>query len=157
MWRFGALVVAVLVAGAGCSDNNPEGAESTSPADPTESTAPTDAALAAGEAFRVVPGGHDDCGATVLTSGWPTTTAFNSEIAAQCIVAAAVSGDPAQYAVWGRDGRGGIVGTIIRVDGPDMIVFIDFAVDPEGRTDSSDAPCRELASSPFAPPVCAAQ
>lgn len=148
MWRVLTSVLVVLVLASGCSNDGTEDTEL------GESLAPTEVALAADEAFRSVPGGYDDCGATVLTSGWPTTTIFNPEVSARCIVNAADSGISAQYATWGRDGVGGIVGTIIRVNGPGDITFIEYGVDADGNVDSADTPCQRLTVESFEPPGC---
>jgi hypothetical protein len=79
---------------------------------------------------------------------------FNPEVAAGCNVAAAAAGSPAQYAFWGRDGVGGIAGTIIRVEGPGEITFIEYTVDEDGDSASAETPCQELAIISFEPPGC---
>ena len=156
MWR-GVGAAVVLVALAGCSGESTEVTQPTTGAQRSDSAVPTETALAAGEAFRMVPAGYDDCDDTVLTSGWPTTMPYNSEVSAQCIVDAADAGAPAQYAFWGRDGVGGIVGTIIRVNATNDITFVDFTIDADGITDSFSTSCSELATNPFEPPVCGSQ
>lgn len=113
------------------------------------------AVLDADAAVRSVPDGWLACGDTNLASGWPTTTIYLPQVAAQCIVEAAGSGDPAQHAVYGRTGDGGITGSVIRVDGPGSVVIVNYAIDPQGGMTSTQTACSSLELPPLAPPVCA--
>jgi hypothetical protein len=144
------LVAAVLMSGCGTDT----GASSSTQAD--DPGVPTEAALAANEIFIVsMPDGYADCGATVLTSGWPTTTAFNPESALTCLNDAIATGTPSQYAYWGRDGTGGITGAIIRVQEDTPIEFIEYSVDAVGTVTSQQRTCSELTSGFQQPPICA--
>lgn len=141
------------ITAAACTNAASESA--TLPTDPLYGTPATDAAKEADEVLRVVPDGYTNCGTTNLTSGWPTTTAFVSQMGAQCILDAAAKGERAQQAFNGRDDAGGIDGTIIRVDGPETITMITYHVDDTGSVTSTEAACPELQSPPLAPPTCA--
>jgi hypothetical protein len=156
-----AVMVAAVVL-VGCSDTTEEpdataGAESSvsvEQTDPLLGTPPTAEAEATNNDFILVPVDVLDCGTSILTSGWPTTTVFVAEIEAECILAAAKSGTPAQQTFWGRDDRGGIDGTIIRVDGPGAVTAVDYDIDPEGNLISGDTTCQELSVGSFEPPAC---
>ncbi len=165
--RLMVLLAAIVVLVAGCGD---DATEETEPVDgssaPTQAateqtepaatdSAPTQTAMDSNEEFLAVPGGYADCGATILTSGWPTTTAFNPELSSECILDAAGAGDTAQQAFWGRDNVGGIDGTILRVEGPGEITSIAYHVDPDGNVASSQQECSALESISFEPPSCA--
>jgi len=104
--------------------------------------------------FRVVPDGYADCGSTNLASGWPTTTAFFAEDGAACILGAAASGEPSQRAFYGRDTRGGIQGSIYRVQGLGDISMIEYYVDPSGSITSREEACTSLEASFAGPPSC---
>lgn len=148
MLRWGAALVSLSLLSA-CSNGGSVDTE------PTESLAPTDAALAANERFLEVPNDLLDCGATVLTSGWPTTTVFNPEISSRCILDAAQAKEPAQYAYWGRDGTGGITGVVIRVNELSPITVVEYSVDAAGGLDSAEEPCAALETESLEPPQCA--
>jgi hypothetical protein len=162
VYRSAAAVMVAAVVLVGCSDTTEEtdataGAESSvavEQTDPLLGTPPSAEAEAMNNDFILVPGDLLDCGTSILTSGWPTTTVFVAEIAAECILAAANSGTAAQHTFWGRDDRGGIDGTIIRVDGPGAITAVDYYIDPEGNLTSSDTTCQELSVGSFEPPAC---
>jgi len=116
---------------------------------------PSPASIAADREFRTVVPTHANCGSIITTSGWPTTAPPRPD-ATECIVAAAATGDPAQYSVTGRDFQGGMAGVTFRVDGPDDIVRIDYSVAPDGTVTTDETPCTALSEpSPFdAVPVC---
>ena len=122
--------------------------------DPGNSIPPTQAAVEADEAMRVVPDGYLDCGTTSLTSGWPTTTMYVGEISAVCILDAANAGVPAQYSYTSRDNAGGVTGTILRVDGVEMIVELDYRVDDEGNPTTTELTCTSLTGDDHEPPSC---
>jgi hypothetical protein len=143
------LAIGMLVAACGTS---PE-PSSTEPEDPG---VPTEAALAANEVFLVeMPAGYADCGATVLTSGYPTTTAFNPDVSLTCLNRAIETGTPSQYAYWGRDGTGGISGAVVRLGEDASFTVIDYRVDSEGKVTSTSQQCDELGPDVMQPPVCA--
>ncbi len=143
------LVIGMLAAACGTSSEP----SSTEPGDPG---VPTEAALAANEVFLVeMPAGYADCGATVLTSGYPTTTVFNPDVSLTCLNAAIESGTPSQYAYWGRDGTGGISGAVVRLGEDASLTVIDYRVDSEGKVASTSQQCDELESDVMQPPVCA--
>ena len=121
---------------------------------PPLGTPPTDAALAAHRLFEVPPAGYLDCGSQVLTSGWPTTTAYFNESADQCLLDAAGTGTLAQHVTWGRDDRGGLDGTILRVLGLDEIVRIEYHVTADGELTSGEGPCPALMVDFISPPAC---
>lgn len=149
------LALALLVAscsGGGTSTTS-EG-ETTLPTNPDDPTAPTSGALAANEGFLAIPVGFADCGISVLTSGWPTTTAFNPETDLACLSEAIASQIPSQYAYWGRDGSEGISGVIIRVNESSPLTFIDYTVDPSGNVESTVYTCVDLETDFARPPVC---
>lgn len=145
-WGF-ALAVLAIVAGA-CSNSASEETE------PTGSVAPTEQAMAANDELLRIPAGLADCGTTVLTSGWPTTTAFNPEVSASCIMSAVETGVPSQYAYWFRDGAGGLQGVIVRVEGPDSLLFMEYNVDEAGILTGLFEPCAGLETVGFNPPGC---
>ena len=122
---------------------------------PPLGTPPTDAAIAAHRLFEVPPADFLDCGSQVLTSGWPTTTAYFNESADQCLLDAAGAGTLAQHVVWGRDDRGGLDGTILRVLGLDEIVQIEYHVTADGVLTSGEGPCPTLIVDFISPPGCA--
>jgi len=143
------LVIGMLAAACGTSS----APSTTEPEDPGM---PTEVALAANEVFLVeMPAGYADCGATVLTSGWPTTTAFNPDTSLSCLNAAIESGTPSQYAYWGRDGTGGISGSVVRLKEDASLTVIDYHVDSEGNVSSTSQDCHELKTDVMQPPVCA--
>jgi hypothetical protein len=152
------MVVVFIALLAGCADDAP----STTTSEPTATTSdlaagtpPTDTATQANAAFTRVPAGYADCGTVILTSGWPTTTAYLAEIRSTCIADAADTGEPTQQAFWGRDDRGGIEGTFIRVDGPEAITMTSYRIDADGTvTDSGETECRALEIPDFEPPLC---
>lgn len=113
--------------------------------------APTEAAIDAANAFTQTPVGYVDCGVSVLTSGWPTTTMYVAEVAT-CILEAV---EPAHYAYWGRDQLGGAEGAVIRLEASGKFLQIDFRVDDQGDIDSEQSTCSSLTSDPFEPPRCA--
>ena len=115
---------------------------------------PSIAAVDADRSFRAVPTSHADCGSVVTTSGWPTTTTTPTD-ATDCIVAAAASGTPSQYAVTGRDFAGGMEGSIFRIDGPGEIVAVHYTVEPEGTVTFTERRCGSLTSPTEGPqPEC---
>ena len=122
--------------------------------DGTNGTPPSEAAFAADAAMQALPEGYADCGTVSLSSGWPTTTAYFAEVRGQCIAEALVSGDPAQQSFSGRDDAGGIVGTIVRVNGPRDVVVIDYRIDVNGTVASSETTCADLDSAGIGPPTC---
>lgn len=154
------LLVIVLVGvvaagcGAGASASTDQPVTTTSAADPDDPSAPTDASLAANDGFLVVPDGYADCGSSILTSGWPTTTVFNPEVELTCLNEAIGSNTSSQYAYWGRDGAGGIDGTIIRVNASQPLTFIDYTVDSSGNVGNRIYACVELESDIAQLPVC---
>lgn len=151
------LVVILAIALASCSSTNTNETTASTPAttaDPSVGTPATGQALAAGEAFRAVPGGYLDCGHTNLSSGWPTTTVFNSEIGAVCITEAARTGTPSQQSFSGRDNAGGLDGRILRVEGASEIKMISYHIDPNGAVSSTEMTCQELTEPISEPPLC---
>ena len=140
----------MLVLLTACSDGSTEETE------PTGSIAPTEEAMSVNDELLLVPSGYRDCGITVTTSGWPTTTAYNAEYSAGCIVESAESGTAAQYAYWGRDGGGGLQGVIVRVADGGSIELMEYHIDSTGVLDGVFDPCSGLVSGEFEPPVCAA-
>jgi hypothetical protein len=143
-------IVAALLAGCGTDQAASSTTEQVDPG------VPTGAALAANEVFIVsMPDGYADCGTTVLTSGWPTTTVFNPETTLTCLNDAIASGTPSQYAYWGRDGTGGIEGVIIRVQAEAPIALIAYSVDATGAVTSQERTCSQLTSGIQEPPTCA--
>ncbi len=143
--------VILTLAGAGCSLRS-SGPSTT--IDPGLGVAPTQAALDADEVMRQVPSGYVDCGTTVLSSGWPSTTAYVSEQSAACIVEAASAGSRAQHAYTHRDHAGGIEGTIIRVEGSASILMLTYHIDDQGNATTTDVTCEALDVPQFEPPVC---
>ena len=165
--RPAAVLVAILaITFASCSSSDTAGTTAGSTAttaDPSVGTPATDQAVAAGEAFRAAPDGYRDCGHTNLSSGWPTTTVFNSEIGAVCISDAATSGTQAQQSFSGRDNAGGLDGRIVRVQGIEEITVITYhvdprsalyRVDPDGTVSSDQVTCRRLVFPISEPPSC---
>lgn len=105
--------------------------------------------------FIDVPDNVEDCEVTVLTSGWPTTSAYPPEHPGDaCLFEAAAAGTPAQRTLWGRDDRGGIEGTILRVTGPDSVLKISYVVSPDGAVTSREETCSTLAIGDSEPPSC---
>jgi hypothetical protein len=154
-----AATITAMVMGACSASVDPSASE---PGDDPAATAsttlddgmpPSDEALTADEAMRVVPDGYVDCGTVVLTSGWPTTTIFAPDAAA-CILDAADRGRPAQQAFTGRDQTGGMEGWLIRVDGPAGITMVEYRIDADGGTTSAETSCTTLETTPMGPPVC---
>lgn len=115
---------------------------------------PTELAQDADESIRVVPDGYADCGTTLLSSGWPTTTAYLPEVSASCIVEAVATGNRAQYSYTQRDNAGGIQGTIVRVEGQGSVTELSYTVDAEGNSTTVRVTCASLLVADFAPPVC---
>jgi hypothetical protein len=151
------IAVALLLAacsGTGTTSTTGTGSSS-SPAGPDDPTAPTEDSLAANESFLAVPAGYQDCGETVLTSGWPTTTLYFAETELACINDAIASHTPSQYVYWGRDGNGGVTGTIIRVNPTGPLSVIGYTVDSTGTVVSSERSCADIAGDVGQPPVCA--
>ena len=122
--------------------------------DAAVSEPPTEAATAANSDFLEPPIGYEDCGTTVMTSGWPTTTAYNAEISARCILNASDVNRLAQYAYWYRDGNGGIHGVLIRVNAASPMTVTEYGVDSAGVVSSVDESCRLLTGDGFEPPSC---
>ena len=150
--RRGVAVLAVLaVLVSSCDDGSSEETEPAGASQP-----PTERALFANEEHLRTPAGFADCGSTVMTSGWPTTTAFNPEISAQCIMDAALLGQPSQYSYWWRTGAGGLQGVVIRVAGPDDIRAMEYTVGADGILDGVFEPCSSLEIIHGEPPFCAA-
>ena len=89
-----------------------------------------------------------------MTSGWPTTTVYNPEIAATCILDASAARSLAQYAYWYRDGGGGIYGVLIRVNAASPITVTEYGISPDGELARSDSDCSLLSSGGFEPPFC---
>ena len=120
--------------------------------DPTQ---PSPAALEADEGVRSVPPGIFDCGTAFTTSGYPTTTIPRLE-QLDCIVDAAATGDPAQFAFAARNFTGGMTGTIYRINTDGTFVEIDYEVDLAGIVvRESTAACSEFrASGPFPELIC---
>ena len=141
-----ALAVAIVVFGTACSADD---------AAPTD-TPPTDAALEANAAFTTAPEGVLDCGSVALSSGWPTTTVFIAYGAGTCILEAVDDGTPAQQAYWQRDNEGGIVGSLVRVDGPSAITETSYTIDANGDLESATVTCSGLDVPNTGPPSCAA-
>ncbi len=153
-----AVVLAIALVAAGCSgggSSTTTEVQTTASTAPDDPTAPTSESLAANEGFLTLPTGFADCGATILTSGWPTTTVFNDEITLSCLNDAIASQTASQYVYWGRDQTGGISGLIIRVNTLGVLTVIDYTVDAAGNVESSDQTCAELQSGMGQPPVCA--
>jgi hypothetical protein len=153
------LLIVVLVALLATACNAPSSASTDQPAttsatDPDDPSAPTGGSLAANEGFLVVPDGYEDCGASILSSGSPTTTVFDPEVELTCLNEAIESNTPSQYAYWGRDEAGSITGTIIRVNASQPFTLIDYTVDSAGNVDSSVYECFELESDDDQLPVC---
>jgi hypothetical protein len=115
----------------------------------------TAAAWATAERLVTVPTGSRDCGEEYPTSGFPTTAAPRSDHFA-CIVAAAQAGEPARYAVLGRDHHGGVAVTVYEVLGPAQGDVVSQDVDWTGAPGPvSDTPCTGLrAYSPWDDPTC---
>ncbi len=145
-WGIVVLIVGLLAA---CGDN-PAGEDE----DPGGSQPPTEEAMAANAEFLAPPIGYEDCGTTVMTSGWPTTTSYNAEISARCILDAADVNSLAQYGYWSRDGRGGIQGVVIKVNAASPLTVTEYGVDSEGAVSSVSENCSLLTSDSFQPPSC---
>jgi len=129
---------------AGCMDPNSQADQTTSTADDAGgSLEPTEAALAANAEFLLVPAEFTDCGETITTSGWPTTTmAFGVD---PCILESSETGQPASYGIWGRDHRGGIDGVHYTVGGPDEAAAVAYHVAADGTvTIVQTQDCRAL-------------
>jgi hypothetical protein len=148
------LALALLVAACSSGTSTTTEPETTQPANPDDPTAPSSVALAANEGFLAIPVGFADCGVSVLTSGWPTTTAFNPETDLACLNEAIDSRLPSQYAYWGRDESGGISGVIIRVNESSPLTFVDYAVDASGNVESTVYTCVDLETDVARPPIC---
>ncbi len=116
---------------------------------------PTEAALAADRDMRRVPAGYEDCGSTIPTSGWPTTTVALPG-RTDCILAAAVAGSPASYSVTGRDHAGGMRGVIYRVDGPGLFQVIRYQTTTTGALTDSVESCADFIApeSQYDEPTC---
>ncbi|MGI9666534.1 MAG: hypothetical protein ACR2N2_05465 [Acidimicrobiia bacterium] len=134
-----------------CTSADESSAPTTNGAD---GTPPSEAAVEANEAMQALPDGYADCGTVSLSSGWPTTTAYFAEVRGQCIAEAVITGNPSQQAFSGRDNEGGIVGTIVRVNGPGDIVVVDYRIDVTGTVASSESRCAKLDSTGVGPPTC---
>ena len=146
------VAVVLIVVGAGCALRS-DGPSTT--VDPALGVAPTQLALDADTTMREVPSGYRDCGTTVLSGGWPSTTVYVSEQSAAWIVEAANAGSLAQHAYTHRDHAGGINGTIIRVEGPASILMLTYHIDDQGNPTTTDVACETLDVPQFEPPVCA--
>ena len=144
---FGLVLLAIAIGA--CSDQN-----ATPSTDTGDGTPASELAVAADQEMRAVPDGYVDCGSVSLRSGWPTTTVFNTEMQGECITQAAASGEPSQQAFSGRNNEGGIVGSIVRVNGPDDLAVIDYHIDPAGSVTSSETTCTGLDTSGIGPPTC---
>jgi hypothetical protein len=145
------LVALVLITISACAGDDQSSVASTDDADGTPAS---DLAVAADEETRLVPAGYADCGSVNLTSGWPTTTVFNVAAQGECIIQAETSGEPTQQAYSGRDNEGGMVGSIVRVSGPEDATVIDYHIDPEGVVTISTTTCVGLQTSGIGPPTC---
>ncbi len=155
--RPAAFVVILAIGLASCSstDTTKTTTDTTATtADSSVGTPATDQALAAGEAFRAVPDGYLDCGHTNLSSGWPTTTVFDSEIGAVCITEAARTRTPSQQSFSGRDNAGGLDGRILRVEGASEVTMITYHIEPDGAVSSTRVTCQELTEPISEPPLC---
>jgi len=148
VWWLGLLT---LVAGA-CANGD---STDTTAGSSVDGVATSDAAQAVDEAFRAVPDGYADCGSVNLSSGWPTTTAFFSEVRGLCMAEAADSGERSQQSFHARDNQGGRHGAILRVNGPGDIVMIDYRVDGQGIIASTETTCSRLDTPATGPPTCA--
>ncbi len=144
-----AALVALAILLTACDDGSSEETEGLGP-----SEAPTERALEANEDHLRTPTGLVDCGSTVMTSGWPTTTAFNPSVSATCIMDAAEKGEPAQYSYWWRDGSGGLHGVIIRVNGPEDLRAMEYTISADGIVEGVFDPCDALEVVDGEPPFC---
>lgn len=142
-------LVLIAISATACDDRS-----SVSSTDDADGTPVSDLAVAADEEARLVPAGYADCGSVNLTSGWPTTTVFNVAAQGECITQAEASGEPAQHAFSGRDNEGGMVGSIVRVSGPEDVTVISYHIDPEGVVTISTTTCVGLQTSGIGPPTC---
>jgi hypothetical protein len=122
------------------------------------SVGPTDEVLATVEALPELVGDDDwdDCGLRWLTSGFPTTTAWQPWPDEGCLAAAHAQGRGARQWFFSRDGDGGAAGWALEMDESGLVTQTDVAYAPDASVERSSTTCTvaELELGFAMPPRC---